>query len=835
MSTLPIDTVLPQLRQTLDAHTRAVLQAPPGAGKTTRVPLALLDAPWLRGRKIIMLEPRRLATRSAAHFMARCLGEAVGQRVGYRVRLDTRVGPNTRIEVVTEGILTRMLQRDPALEEVGIVIFDEFHERNLQADLGLALCLEAQAALREELRILVMSATLDGAAVSALLGDAPLIRSEGRCYPVAIRHASPSSGRARGLPPLAQVVPVVLKALEQESGSILVFLPGAREIKRIESQLRAAVLPDDVVLTPLYGNLPQEVQDRAIAPAPPGQRKVVLATNIAETSLTIEGIRIVVDVGLVRVPTFELRSGMTRLETVQVSQASADQRSGRAGRLEPGVCYRLWPEGLHLVPHGEPEIRTADLAALVLELAQWGSTDPTELVWLDPPPEASVAQARTLLMRLGALDRQGRITAHGEQIARLPLHPRLAHMVIKGQALGLGALACDLAALLSERDVLRSASGPKGRREADIHQRLLVLLGDQVPEVDRGALKHVRESARQWRQALKIGARSDHADLAMAGVLLGFAYPDRIAQRREGGGQRFLLSNGRGAAFISPDALAEADYLVVAQLDGAEGEARIFLAAELTLTLLQRHFGEQMEVAEFVRWDSGAEAVSARRQTRLGALVLQDKTRESVDPEVAVEAMLEGLGQMGIAALPWSKQSRQWQARVQFLHRLDGEAWPDVSDAALEAGAAQWLAPFLHGISRRSHLQRIDLMAALTALLSWQQQRQLETLAPTHISVPSGSRIAIDYASQPPVLAVRLQEMLGAQETPAIAGGRVRLLLHLLSPARRPLQVTQDLAGFWQGSYHEVKKEMKGRYPKHFWPDDPGQALPTARAKPRPK
>ena len=835
MSQLPIDAVLPALRQTLASQTRAVLQAPPGAGKTTRVPLALLDAPWLAGRKIIMLEPRRLATRAAANFMACRLGERVGQQVGYRVRLDSQVGSQTRIEVVTEGILTRMLQQDPALSSVGLVIFDEFHERHLQADLGLALCLESQAALREDLRILVMSATLDGERVSVLMEGAPLLRSEGRCYPVSIRYlpATPSSGRGRG-EWVGQVSAAVLRALDEERGSVLVFLPGAREIKQVESLLRGAVLAADVVLAPLYGNLAQEAQVRAIAPAPAGQRKVVLATNIAETSLTIEGIRVVIDAGLVRVPKFEPRSGMTRLETIQVSQASADQRAGRAGRLAPGVCYRLWPEGRSLIPHSEAEICTADLTALVLELAQWGTTEPAELAWLDPPAEASVAQARELLIRLGALDRHGRITRHGQQIAQLALHPRLAHMVIKGKALGLGALACDLAALLCERDILRTSADSNARRDADILARLPLLQGEQSGAVDRGAIKRVHQSACQWRQILNIAESSGAADFDKAGLLLGLAYPDRIAQRRGESGGRFLLANGRGAKFHDADGLAQADYLAVAQLEGGR-DAHIFLAAKLELSTLECYFGELVETVAFVRWDSALEAVSARQQQRLGAIVVADKALDRVEPETLVAAMLEGVAQLGIGALPWDRQCRQWQARVQFLRRIDGNAWPDVSDEALMAEIKQWLAPFLNGVSRRAHLQKIDLMAALSTLLFWSQQRTLDEQAPTHLVVPSGSRIAVDYSNQPPVLAVRLQEMFGARQTPTLAGGRVKVLLHLLSPARRPLQVTQDLAGFWCGSYLEVKKEMKGRYPKHFWPDDPQQALPTARVKPRSK
>lgn len=820
----PIDAVLPQLLGTLRHHSNAVLQAPPGAGKTTRVPLALLDEAWLQGGRIIMLEPRRLAARNAAHFMAASLGEPVGGQVGYRVRLDSQVGPETRIEVVTEGILTRMLQDDPTLEGVGLVIFDEFHERSLQADLGLALCLESQAALRPDLKLLVMSATLDGAATARALGDAPVISSAGRSHPVALNYR-PLPARASRQQLLQHVCAVTLEALDQEDGSALVFLPGAAEIRQVEQRLRNSNLGTEVLIAPLYGELSLADQERAIRPPPPGQRKVVLATNIAETSLTIEGIRLVIDSGLARQPRFEPGTGLTRLETVNISQASAEQRRGRAGRLEPGVCYRLWPEGQARLDQRSAEILEADLAPLALELARWGCRDPAQLTWLDPPPAASYQQAQGLLRRLDALDGAGRITPHGQAMAALPLHPRLAHMVLRGEALGAGQMACQLAALLSERDPLRRSD----EQDSDVHSRLALL---QDPQRAKGhGLGRIQQAARQLQRQLGVGA--DEPDLGLAGVLLGFAYPDRIAQRRPGSAGRYRLANGRGAAFTAHEALANAPWLVIAALAAGQTEARIFLAAAIDQDQIETHFATLIEAHTEVAWDPREQAVRARRQRRLDALVLADKPWPDADPEQVRSALLQGIAETGLQCLPWDRRSRQWQQRVQFLHRLEPTQWPDVSDAALGASLAQWLGPFLTGMSRLSHLSRLDLQAALDALLPWPQQRRLEELAPTHMTVPSGSRIALDYANDPPVLAVRLQEMFGAGDTPTIAGGRVRLLLHLLSPAQRPLQVTQDLEGFWAGSYAEVRKEMKGRYPKHYWPEDPRQAAPTRHAKPR--
>jgi ATP-dependent helicase HrpB len=827
---LPIESALPALREALRAGTSAVLQAPPGAGKTTRVPLALLHEPWLAGQRIVMLEPRRLAARAAANRMAWTLGERVGETVGYRIRMETRVGPATRVEVVTEGVLTRMIQSDPALEGVGLVIFDEFHERSLHADLGLALCLQSRAVLRDDLRIVVMSATMDGAPVAALLGDAPVVTSQGRQYPVETRWLPrPAEGFLD-----ARVARAVVGALEEEEGDVLVFLPGAGEIRRVEERLREADLSSSVRVMPLYGNLPQEAQDAAIRPSPPGLRKVVLATSIAETSLTIEGVRVVVDGGLMRVPRFSARTGMTRLETVRVTRSSADQRRGRAGRLGPGVCLRLWTaaEDASLAPHAKPEILEADLAPLALELAAWGVADPAELHWLDPPPPASFVQARDLLAGLGALDASGAITPHGKRMATLPLHPRLAHMLLVAKEAGRGWTACLLAALLAERDLLRGHGGPP---EADVRLRLEALRGGsgsvRGAAVDRGAAHRVAEEARELARRLSIPRGEVEADAA--GVLLALAYPDRVAQRRPGAGGRYLLRNGRGAAFAGPDALASESYLVAAELDDAGREGRILLAAPLSLEEIEEAFADQVVDEAAVAWDAAAGAVRARRTERLGALVLREAHLADADPELVTGALVDGLRSEGIDALPWSKIARQLRERIAFLRRHD-PSYTDVSDAALTEGMREWLGPHLHGMRRRDEVQRMDLVPVLEGMLGWEQRRRLDEWAPTHVEVPSGSRIPIDYADpEAPVLAVRLQEVFGWTDTPRVAGGRVPLTLHLLSPAHRPVQVTRDLASFWRTTYFDVRKDLKGRYPKHYWPDDPLQAEPTSRAKPR--
>lgn len=820
MDQLPVDEALPRLKAVLAERNAAVLVAPPGAGKTTRVPLALLDASWLQGRKIVMQEPRRLAARAAARRMAASLGESVGETVGYRVRLDTRVGPKTRIEVVTDGLFLRLLQDDPSLDGVGCVIFDELHERGLETDLSFALVRESQTALREDLRVVAMSATLDPGPVSARLGGAPLVESQGRMFPVETRYLEREpAGRLEDA-----TASLIRQALAEQSGSALVFLPGVGEIRRVQERLGA--LGDGTDVAPLYGDLSPGEQDRAIGPAPIGRRKVVLSTSIAETSLTIEGVRIVIDSGQMRLPRFSPRSGMTRLETVRVSQASADQRRGRAGRLEPGVCYRLWTEEAQrgLLPFTPPEILDADLAPLALELAAWGVSDAATLPWLTPPPAASLATARALLLDLGAIESTNAITPHGRAMARLGQHPRIAHLILKGRELGQARLAALLAAILGERDFLRL---PPGQRDADLRHRVDLALAGRAP-------RQIAEMARRLTPRESRGdARDERPDVSMTGALLALAYPDRIGRRRSGTAGRYLLSGGRGAALSEGDPMANEDFLVVADLDGSAQDSRIFLAAPITEAEIEELYADRIVDEQIVQWSARDGAVLARRRRRLGELSIEDKPLAKADPERVKDSMLDGVRQLGLGALPWGEELARWRERIGFLRRQD-ESWPDLSDEALLATLPDWLGPFLDGVSRRDHLGRVDLSSALRALVPWEQQRQLDSLVPTHIEVPSGSRIPIDYGNPAePTLSVRLQEMFGLSETPRIAGGRVPLTIHLLSPARRPVQVTRDLASFWKSGYRDVKSELKGRYPKHYWPDDPLVAEPTARAKPR--
>lgn len=828
---LPIHAALPALRAALSSCTSAVLQAPPGAGKTTVVPLELLGEPWLEGRNIIMLEPRRLAARAAAYRMADSLGETVGETVGYRVRLDSSVGPRTRIEVVTEGILTRRLQHDQALDGVGLVIFDEFHERSIHADLGLALALDVQQVLRPDLRLLVMSATLDGERVAALMDNAPAVSSEGRLFPVATTYLlRKSAARIEDV-----VISQIHRALRDESGSVLAFLPGAAEIARVNEQLQRGISDSSIIIAPLHGSLSRDAQDRAIMPAPDGMRKIVLATSIAETSLTIEGVRIVIDSGLMRVPRFDPRSGMGRLETIRVTKASADQRRGRAGRTEPGVCYRVWTEAENasLEQFSLPEILCTDLAPLALELAAWGVGDPSSLRWLDPPPAGAFAQARELLRELGALDVHGAITPHGRQISQLSLHPRLAHMALKAKATGRGGIACDIAALLEERDIVRQG---RDAGECDLRIRLDALHhgARAVPRsdvsVDRAACDRVKQAAAALRKQLHVRAEHEHID--DAGLILAFAYPDRIGKRRADSQTHFLLTNGRGAHFTRATPLSMSDYVAVADLDDREGNARIFLAVPLDERDLLKQFNDSIVTDEFVTWDTRKQAVAARRQTRIGKLVISDEQLREPPQEKVTAALTDGIRQEGIAMLPWDDDTRAWQARVTFLRSLDATRWPDVSDQQLLATLDAWLAPHLAGITSRTQLQKLELAHALSGILSWQQRKELEQLAPTHIEVPTGSHIRLDYTSGPaPILPVRVQELFGATDTPRVAGGRVPVVIHLLSPAYRPVQVTQDLAGFWKTSYELVRKDLKGRYPKHHWPDEPLRAEPTRRAK----
>ncbi|HYL69885.1 MAG TPA: ATP-dependent helicase HrpB, partial [Candidatus Dormibacteraeota bacterium] len=816
-SGLPIDAALPDLSAALGARGSAVLQAPPGAGKSTVVPLALLQEPWVGPRRIMMLEPRRLAARACAARMAHTLGEGVGRTVGYRMRQDTKVSSATRIEVVTEGVLTRMLQSDPALEGVAAVIFDEFHERSLQADLGLALTLDARANLAPELRLLVMSATLDGAAVARLLDEAPVISAAGQMFEVETRYAGrglpllPNGGRDAATPEQI-IAQLTVRALREADGDALVFLPGAREIRRVQNLLASAV-PAGTAVLPLYGELSATAQDAALAPAAPGQRKVVLATNIAETSLTLPGVRVVIDSGLVRRARFDPATGMSRLETERISRASADQRRGRAGRVAQGVCYRAWSEGAHgsLAAFTAPEIVDADLAPLALELASWGVQEATTLRWLNAPPPALLASARDLLRRLEALDGSGRITAHGRALARRALHPRLAHMLTRARELGQVPLAARLAALLSERDLLRGSRG-----DVDIRTRLEVLEGSPAADVDRGALARARRSARELEREMRDLAQDaqQHAVTGDPGLLLALAYPDRIGRRRAGGDGRYTLANGRGAAFAVPDALARQELIVAVDLDDRERDARILLAAPLVRETLLRQFAAQLRTRASVQWSARDEAVLARRTVELDQLVLEEKPLAEVPPDAAIAAMLDGVRQLGLEALPWNTAARDLQARIEFVRTRAAAAagWPAVSDAALTETLEAWLAPWLEGVTRREHLARLSLGAALRALLTFEQQRQLEEWAPAELTVPSGSRVRIDYLDESaPVVAVRLQELFGLTDTPRLGLDRVPVTFKLLSPARRPVQVTRDLASFWRSGYAEVRKDLRGR------------------------
>ena len=845
---LAIDEVLPDVKTALGASGAAVLLAAPGAGKTTGVSPALLGEAWLGGQRIVMLEPRRLATRAAARRIAQLLGESVGQTAGFRVRGETRVSARTRIEVVTEGILTRMVQSDPSLDGIGLVIFDEYHERSLDADLALALTLEARDVVRPDLRVLVMSATLDGARVARLLDEAPVITSEGRTFPVDTRYVE----RKPDVRVEDAVVALVRRAVRDDAGDVLVFLPGAAEIRRTYELLGAGTLPPRTRVYPLHGTLSAEAQDQAILPSAPGDRKVVLATSIAETSLTIEGVRIVIDSGLARVPKFSPRTGMTRLETIRVSRASADQRRGRAGRVAPGVCYRLWAEHEHhsLLAYSTPEILEADLAPVALELLAAGITDPASLRWLDVPPAAAYAQARELLAELGALENHApadggaddRISAHGRRMLELPLHPRLAHMVLEGERLGVMPLACDLAALLSERDPVRSEAGSPV--DADVETRLALIRGSSHAttsdqRVDWDSIGRIRRESERL-QGLGIArtnaprpASPREAPTADAGTLLAFAYPDRIAQLRAPRSGRFLLRNGNGAVLASAQSLSDSPYVVAAELDGRRPESRIFLAASMTLAAIEAHFGEQIVTEQIIEWDGRERAVAAREVERLGAIVVAERPLRSPDASRVTEVLLEGLAREGIDALPWNDRARSLRQRLAFLHRLDS-SWPDVSDAVLGSNLRTWLGPHLSGARSIADVARVDLASALSSGLPWDRRARVDELAPTHVVVPSGSRIPIDYSNpEAPVLAVRLQEMFGLADTPRIARGAVPLTVHLLSPAYRPVQVTRDLAGFWRSSYFDVRKELRGRYPKHYWPDNPMQAEPTSRAKQR--
>lgn len=820
---LPIDEVLEPLAAALENGANAVLIAPPGAGKTTRVPLALDGAPWLEGRKILVLEPRRLAARGAARRMAASLGEEVGESIGLRARLETRVSRKTRIEVLTEGVFTRMILDDPMLEGVGAVLFDEFHERSLDADLGLALALDAQKSLRTDLRLLVMSATLAGDRVAGLLDNAPVIESAGRSFPVETRYL----GKNPALRLEDRMADAIERALRAESGSILAFLPGQGEIRRTEERLRERIDPATTILAPLYGALDRSEQDQAIEPAPPGKRKVVLATSIAETSLTIEGVRVVVDCGTARVPRFDPDVGVTRLQTVRVSCASADQRRGRAGRTEPGVCYRLWDEAetASLPAFGEPEIRSADLAPLLLDCAEWGVTDPRTLAWLDPPTPAAIEAAHEELETLGALDASRRMTETGRALRALPLPPRLAAMLIASAKVGAEARAADIAALLVERGL--------GGNDTSLDQRLENFRRDRsrrATEMRRLAEGWARTSRRDGQgERPRSTGNSDHSTAA----LLALAYPDRIAKARGARGQ-FLLANGRGAMLDAADALARAPFLVIGEMQGTAAATRILLAAETSEADILSFAGHRISARDEITFDREAAAVRARRVRRLDAIELASEPRPAEQSPEVEAALAAGLASLGAARLPWSKAQLQLRDRIAFLRAAGGEDWPDLTDATLTATLPDWLSPFLSGKTRLADVAADDLGQALDALIPWALKRRLEEEAPTHFEAPTGNRHAIEYeGAGAPALHIRVQELFGLKAHPAIAGGRLPLTLHLLSPAHRPIQITRDLPGFWSGSWAAVKAEMKGRYPRHPWPDDPANAAPTSRAKPR--
>ena len=809
---LPIHAVLGELRAALTATPNVVLVAPPGAGKTTVVPLALRDAPWVAGGKLIVLEPRRLAARAAAQRMAATLGEPVGETVGFRVRLQSKVSVRTRIEVVTEGVFTRMILDDPELTGVAGVLFDEFHERSLDADLGLAFALDAQGALRPDLRLLVMSATLDGARVAALLEGAPTLESHGRVFPVETHYL----GRDPAARLEEQMVRAVRRALAEEAGDILAFLPGQGEIRRTETLLAERIDPS-VLIAPLYGALDVADQDRAIAPAPPGRRKVVLATSIAETSLTLEGVRVVIDGGVARVPRYDPQSGLTRLETVRVSQASADQRRGRAGRVGPGVCYRLWdePETRSLPPFARPEILESDLSGVALDLAQWGARSPADLAFLDPPPSAAFAEARGLLARLEALDATGALTAHGKAIARLPLPPRLAHMIVAAAGEGQGATAADVAAILSERGL--------GGNDVDLAHRLERFRADRSP---RG--RDARSLAARWAKlALAQGEGTGHL-----GLILAHAYPERIAQARGKPGE-FRLASGRGAFMEPHERLAAAKWLAVGELGGGAARDRILLAAGIELADIETAFADHIQSEDRIETDASGK-VRAKRLRRLGALVLEERLVDRPDPVAVAGALLNQLREGGLSALPWGEAATALRARVAFLRALDEATWPDLSDAALVASLDDWAPALVEGRTRLADISASALDQTVRAMIPWDLHRRLDEEAPARFEAPTGSSLAIDYAAEAgPTVEVRVQELFGLGVHPAVARGKVPLVLSLLSPARRPVQVTRDLPGFWAGSWKAVRADMRGRYPKHPWPENPLEAPPTTRAKPR--
>jgi ATP-dependent helicase HrpB len=805
----PVDTIIPDVKAALELRPSAILVAEPGAGKTTRVPLALLDQSWLGHKKIVMLEPRRLAARAAASRMAQTLNEKPGETVGYTVRMERKVTAATRIEVVTEGILLRRLQQDAALSDIGLVIFDEFHERSLDGDLSLALCLDVQRGLRDDLKLLIMSATLDSEKLASFLGDAPVLQSRGRMFPVTTHYL----GKATRQTCVDDAVRTVHQALREVTGSLLVFLPGEGEIRRVAQTLENNI-PANTDVRPLYGAMNLVDQDAAIRPSEPGRRKIVLATTIAETSLTIDGIEAVIDSGFKRAPRFDPASGMTALETLRVSQASAEQRKGRAGRLGPGRCYRLWPEAemRSLSAHDEPEIRIADLTSLVLELAAWGSND---VPWLEPPPPAAFAQAQDVLRMLGALDHNNSITAHGRAMARLPLHPRLSHMVIAAKALGAGEAAAEVAAMISERD------GSPRNTSADIEMRILHVRGT--------ARERLRQTQKQIHDLAGVGADSKEIS---HGVLLALAYPDRIAQKRGGLG-RFRMASGAGAVLGEHDPLAKAEFIAIGLLDGAQNDAKVYLGAVLTRAEIEVHFKDQIVETSGVFWDTKSQTVSAARSVKLGALVLEERPLATPEPDQVASAMVEGVMTMGLSSLPWTTAAQMFRSRINFLNKVMPEVgWPDFSEATLRATVEDWLKPYLAGMSRKAHLERLDMLAILRGIIAHENLSRIEKLAPARMEVPGGGHYQIDYDVEgDPVLRVRLQEMFGLKSAPQIADGRAKLKIEFLSPGGKPVAITQSLETFWVNAYPDVRKDMRGRYPKHLWPEDPLTAQAVAPRK----
>ncbi len=820
---LPILEIIPEIKKNLALHNILILQAPPGAGKSTIVPLQLIDEPWLKGKKILMLEPRRLAARAVANRMSSLINEQVGTTVGYRVRFDNKVSKQTRIEVLTEGILTRMLQQDNTLEGVGLVIFDEFHERSLHADLALALCREMQQVLREDLRILIMSATLDGEKLSSLLGNAPILTSAGRQYPIELFYLPPENDN----PIPVQMANAVRKALADHLGDILVFLPGAGEIQRTKELLEQEFL--NVSIHPLFGDLPLQKQQEAVLPHPQGKRKVVLATSIAETSLTIEGIKIVIDSGYCRSPRFDPKTGLTRLDTIRVTQDMATQRTGRAGRTSPGICYRLWNKvsQQHLLPHREPEIMEADLAPMIIELAQWGIQDMNTLAWLSTPPASTVGQAQSVLEELGALNSK-KITKRGREMLRLPTHPRIAHLLLEGQEYGLIALAADIAAILEERDPLPKEAG------ANLTLRIEVLRKWRSKEyvtADKNVLERIERLAAQWRKYFSVDQDNTAPVDQEVGKLLAAAYPERIAKQREQS-HRYRLSNGKIAKLNEHDPLSHETYLAVAHLDAGTTDGKIYLAAPLSPDDIL-HLAIEKKV---IAWDAQNGILIARNEKRIGDIILESKPLKIIPDEERIKILCDVIRKEGLSIFNQTEQLIDWKARIScFNIWKPNETLPDLSDEHLLNTLEEWFAPFITSVKKREEIFKLDLYTILSGLLSYQQKQLLETIAPSKIKVPSGSMISLMYQTDgtSPVLAVRLQEMFGLIDTPTVNEGRVKVILQLLSPGYKPVQITQDLKSFWKNAYPEVRKELRIRYKRHHWPEDPWTAEAMAGAKKR--